>query len=484
MSRVVLFTSGVAWYQRQGEVSGDARIDLSFPVRDMDDLLKSLVLEDLNGGRVRAASCDSHDPIDKALQGFAVDLSGKPTLAGVLDQARGEEVEVLSQAGVAQPGKMSGAIMGVEKQKRPAGKDGQVEMEVLNLWCSDGMRGVKLDEVKSIRFLNPVVESEMRSALKLLASTHDKQKKSVRLNFTGKGKRQVRVGYVVESPVWKSSDRLEVAKDGKPTLHGWAFVQNPTDEDWNGVHVRLVSGRPISFRMPMYQPEYVQRPLVELDHFGGLTPRIHEGSLESKESRGAAAAFPGAAFADKNKQEVPKGSVTPDAVSGRLGDYFHYTVKDTVNLPRRKSALIPILSQEIEGKKLSIFNEKTHAKFPLLALRLKNTSGLHLMQGPITVFDEGSYAGDARLFDLQPNEERLVSYGVDLGVEVEAVAKEGKQPERLVSIRIDKGILQATHVIRETRSYTVKNRGAEDRQVIVEHPVRAGVRDAKSHQHE
>ena len=41
------------------------------------------------------------------------------------------------------------------------------------------------------------------------------------------------------------------------------------------------------------------------------------------------------------------------------------------------------------------------------ACSFKNTSGLHLMQGPITVFEGSNYAGDARILDLQPNEERL-----------------------------------------------------------------------------
>ena len=61
------------------------------------------------------------------------------------------------------------------------------------------------------------------------------------------------------------------------------------------------------------------------------------------------------------------------------------------------------------------------AKFPLLGLRFKNTSGMHLMQGSVTVFEGSAYAGDARVMDLQPNEERLVSYAMDLGTEVNAV---------------------------------------------------------------
>src|SRR5947209_7843377 len=59
IGQVILFSSGVGYFQREGEVDGAAHIDLSFPASDINDLLKSLVLQDLGGGRVSAVSYDS-----------------------------------------------------------------------------------------------------------------------------------------------------------------------------------------------------------------------------------------------------------------------------------------------------------------------------------------------------------------------------------------------------------------------------------------
>ena len=84
-----------------------------------------------------------------------------------------------------------------------------------------------------------------------------------------------------------------------------------------------------------------------------------------------------------------------------------------------------------------------HAKFPLLGLKFKNTTGLHLMQGPITVFEDGSYAGDARILDLQPKEERLLSYAIDLGTEVEPVVQ--IPTDRITNVKRQRGIIHATH---------------------------------------
>src|SRR5262249_35683255 len=120
------------------------------------------------------------------------------------------------------------------------------------------------------------------------------------------------------------------------------------------------------------------------------------------------------------KLDLGRGAV-PVAQATKLGDYFQYVIDRPVSLPRQKSALLPIGGKDVQGARVSIYNERTQAKFPLLGLKLKNTSGLHLMQGPITVFEGSSYAGDARILDLQPDEERLISYAVDLGTEVNPV---------------------------------------------------------------
>src|SRR5262249_45836390 len=145
-------------------------------------------------------------------------------------------------------------------------------------------------------------------------------------------------------------------------------------------------------------------------------------------------------------------------------------VDKPVTLARQKSALLPIINKDVEGTRVSIYNEGTQAKFALLGLRFKNTSGLHLMQGPITVFEGSNYAGDARILDLQPNEERLISYAVDLGTEVNPVPSSDNG--RITQVKAVKGILYTTTKVRETKTYTIKNRNDQERTVLIEHPVR------------
>ncbi|HVS38727.1 MAG TPA: DUF4139 domain-containing protein, partial [Gemmataceae bacterium] len=507
IGQVVLFSSGVGYFQREGQIDGDARVDLSFPVSDINDLIKSMVLRDLDGGHVSAVSYDSNAPVEKTLQSFAVNLSANPTFGQILNQARGEKVEVvLQQANAAQPGTMTGAIMGVEAQQQPAGQGALVNVELLNMWCADGMRSVKLSEVQRVRFLNPIMDNEVRKALETLTLSHDTQKKAVSLNFVGEGKRNVRVGYVIENPIWKTSYRLVLSKEkeDKPFLQGWAVVENATDEDWKDVRMALVSGRPISFQMDLYTPLYVPRPTVVPELFASLRPVTYNGDLNGERfgvvtngpvglpgATTAKAATPLAdqpnalafstdgrrlATAQQLQQDLGKkldlggGGVSMMATATKLGDFFQYAIDKPVTLPRQKSALLPIVNKDVEGTRCSIYNESTQAKFPLLGLKFKNTSGLHLMQGPITVFEGSNYAGDARILDVEPNEERLISYAVDLGTEVNPVPSSDNG--RLVQVKIVKGILHTQTKLRETKCYTIVNRNDQERLVLVEHPVR------------
>jgi hypothetical protein len=507
LGQVVLYSSGVGYFQREGTVEGAARVDLAFPSSDINDLLKSMVLRDLDGGAIAAVSYDANAPIERTLQSFALNLTGHLSLAQLLEQARGEKVEVaLLNAAAGAPATLSGTIVGLEKQKQAAGQT-SIEVSVLNLWCADGLRALKLSEVQRLRFLNPVLEGEFKKALETLAQGHDTQKKAVSIRFAGEGKRRVRVGYVVENPIWKTSYRLVLsAKKGEaPYLQGWAVVDNASDEDWQGVRMALISGRPISFKMDLYTPLYVPRPTVVPDLFASLNPVAYSGSMEDDNrrlarlrARGPVPAEPLARppmAKDMDKKEAMKEeadgddspryaaatrralgermdlgrSVASAASAAKLGDYFQYALDKPVSLARQKSALLPIVAKDVQAQRVSIYNEGTQAKFPLLGLRLKNTSGLHLMQGPITVFEGSTYAGDARILDLQPGESRLVSYAVDLGTEVSP--KPTPDSGRLVSLKAVKGLLQTTTKRRIGRTYTVKNRNEQPRTVLVEHPV-------------
>jgi hypothetical protein len=498
LGKVVMFTSGVGYFEHQGEVDGNAKVELKFNVDDINDLLKSMILEDRGGGKISTVTYGSRDPITKTLQTFPIDLTNNPTLADILNQVRGERVQVDS------PTAVTGTLLGIEKRRKEVGDNKTVEVEFLNLLTDEGLRSLPMESIGRIKLLNPQLDKDFHQALAVLATGHNNDKKSVTLDFLGSGKRPVRVGYIQETPVWKTSYRLVLDDAGKPFLQGWAIVENTSEEDWNNVQLTLVSGRPISFRMDLYEPLYAQRPLELLELYASLRPQVYGQDLsESKRAEetlgrlsgkadgrrmkssqffaqggnaagavpteaAAPMAAPAPAFDSLGTKEIALDSSVSAAQAGEVGELFQYAIDTPVNLARQKSAMLPIVNEAVEGQKLSIYNQAVQPKHPLNGLRLVNSTDLHLMQGPITVFDGATYAGDAKIEDLAPGADRLLSYALDLKTEV---APESKgHPEQVVSIKLVKGTLQVTRkFVRET-DYTVKNSDNQPKTVLIEQP--------------
>ena len=506
LEKVVLFTSGVGFFQHGGKVDGDAQVEMAFKSEQINDLLKSMVLEDRDGGTVAAVSYASRDPITKTLGTFAVNLTDNPSIGQILGRLRGARIEVEA----APPA--SGTIVGVEKRTVPVGDDQTVEKEFVTILTKEGLRTLALDTITRLKLLDERLQGELEKALAVLALGTDNDRKSVTLDFAGKGARRVRVGYVQEAPVWKTSYRVVLgAEDGKAAekdkdkkqekalLQGWAIVENTTDQDWKDVRMSLVSGRPISFRMDLYQPLYVPRPEVRQELYASLLPQQYGQDLANRDRefaaagerqgriqlarpekaasglRGAAAAYAPAESSVVGDEKALSldmaanaGSIQSVAQGAALGELFRYEIDKPVSIARQRSAMLPIVSEQIEAEKVSIYDDRVLAKHPLAGLRLVNLTKLNLMQGPVTVYDGGVYAGDARVEDLVPGSERLVSYAVDLDVEV--APRTEPRPEEIVSVKLAKGTLVVTRKLARRKIFEIKNSGADAVKLLVEHP--------------
>lgn len=506
VKQVVLFSSGVGYFEHFGTIKGDGSTELRFKTTQINDILKSLILQDLDGGTVNTITYPSQDPIAKTLRSFQVDITGNPSMADLLNQLRGAKVSVQEPDRT-----IDGTILGVETKKRPVeeGKE-PVEVSVLNLIAGGRMLAIELDTVRSIELQDPQLQDELNRALTALAQARDQDKKPVQIHFAGEGQRRVRLGYVVETPIWKTSYRLilPATDEDKPRLQGWAIVENQTDNDWDNVQLSLVSGRPISFVTDLYQPLYIPRPVVMPELYASLRPQTYDAGLESKmelgEFTGRAGGQPARDRASQiaandalGKQlqtrrlglreemagQVPASTAAPAqpmdasasvrtiASAAKVCELFQYTVGN-VSLPRQKSAMIPIITDEVEVERLSIYNASVLPKNPLNGARLKNTTDKHLLQGPITVLDGHTYAGDAQVDNVPPGQERLLSYGIDLQLRVDATTH--RNDSSLMTAKIVKGVLELTHKNVFAQQYVAENKSDKTKTLIVEHPRRQG----------
>jgi hypothetical protein len=170
------------------------------------------------------------------------------------------------------------------------------------------------------------------------------------------------------------------------------------------------------------------------------------------------------------QQQMNGRGIESAATAAKLGDSFQYGIKHPVNLARQKSALLPIISDDIEGTRVSIYNPAVQAKHPLLGFRFKNNTKATLPQGPITVFDANVYAGDSRIQDTSAGDERLLAYAIDLGTEV--IPQNTANSGTLVSVKANKGVIHTTRRQHEEKVYKISNKSDTDRVLVIEHPNR------------
>jgi chaperonin cofactor prefoldin len=483
VKQVVLYKHGVGFFERSGRLGPGESARLDFNASEMNDVLKSLTIEERGGGKISGLRYDSMDPLGHKLAEFPFQIGAAQPLSVMLDQLKGARLELKFGNET-----VAGAIV---NGRLVAGSDKQPEREQLTLMLDGGeLRTLDLSAATGIHFTDPQLQQQFHDYLAALAAARSKEKRSVYIDSTDAKEREVVASYMIPAPVWKSSYRLIFGASGQPVLEGWAIVDNTTGEDWTKVQLSLVSGRPISFVSQLYAPKYVDRPTAELADDRAARPVVHEGGyvpsaglgggfgtgsggggVMRPQMRAAPAPMAVAGMAMAETMQVAPSSIVASATAGELGELFEYRIAQPVTIRKDESAMLPFLQQPIEARKLLIYSDHS-SQHPTNAAELTNSSGKTLDGGPITVYDGGAYGGEALMETLKAGDKRLISYAVDIGTRI-TEAFGGKQAV-VREIHAARGILTTKLAAEESRTYTVRNVDKKAKTLIIEHPLRPG----------
>jgi len=489
VTQVVLYKHGIGFFERAGHLAPGESARLEFNATDMNDVLKSLVIEERGGGKVAALRYDSMDPLSHALAQFPFQIGDSQALAAMLDQLKGARVELkLGDRPV------SGVIV---NGRVVEGGDKQPEREQITLLMDDGeLRTFDLGAVNGIRFDDTRLQQQFKDYLATLAAARSKDKRSVYIDSSDSQAHDVVASYTVPQPVWKSSYRMIFAAAGQPTLEGWAMVDNTTGEDWTKVALSLVSGRPISFVSNLYAPKYIERPTAELPDDAAARPVTYAGSYGvstgsggggSIAGRRAGAPPPPPAAAPRRVgalqteamaappaevKAIAPSSIVEEAGAGELGELFEYRIAQPVTIRKNESAMLPFLQQKIDARKLLIYTAGQTSEHPTNAAELTNSTAKTLDGGPITVYDGGAYGGEALMETLKAADKRLIAYAVDLGTRVTTHFDSTSAVIR--ELHASRGVLTTKSAIEEKLTYTARNLDPKAKTLIIEHPLRQG----------
>jgi carboxypeptidase family protein len=277
--RVVLYKNGVGYFEHLGHVRGSQDVHVDFTSAQLNDVLKSLTVLDLSGGRITGVDYNSEAPLARRLATLRLSLGERPTTAEFLGALRGARLEVRSGTGPL----LTGKLLSVERKTRTGASPGwTVETDEISLITDSGeVRSVDLNASTSVRIAEKDLQVEVGRYLGLIASSRDQDVRRMTISTTGAGERNLYVSYISEVPIWKTTYRIVLPSkaDKKPLLQGWAIVDNTVGEDWDGVELSLVAGAPHSFIQQLSEPFYGRRPVVPLPESVQLSPQTHAATL-------------------------------------------------------------------------------------------------------------------------------------------------------------------------------------------------------------
>ena len=277
--RVVLYKNGVGYFEHLGHVRGSQGVHIDFTSAQLNDVLKSLTVLDLSGGRITGVDYNSEAPLVRRLATLRLSLGERPTTAEFLGALRGARLQVRSGNGP----QLTGKLLSVERKTRMgAGPGWTAETDEISLITESGeVRSVDLNSSTSVRIAEKDLQLEVGRYLGLIASSRDQDVRRMTISTTGIGERNLYVSYISEVPIWKTTYRIVLPSkaDKKPLLQGWAIVDNTVGEDWDGVELSLVAGAPHSFIQQLSEPFYGRRPVVPLPESVQLSPQTHAATL-------------------------------------------------------------------------------------------------------------------------------------------------------------------------------------------------------------
>ncbi|MBX7235451.1 MAG: hypothetical protein K1X65_13785 [Caldilineales bacterium] len=462
ITHMTLYKHGVGFFQRRAALSGD-KVDLTFRVAEMNDVLKSLTAIDWGAGQVLGVEYATPQSREERLAGCSIRLSDARSLGDLLVGLRGRRVTLLLDQGEA----ANGALIGLDEapERQP------LASALVSLLAADGqqVRAFALGRVQGVDIEDERGAGDLRFFLDTALSPETHRLVSIRLT---PGEHDLSVSYVAPAPTWRVSYRL-VVEGERALLQGWGVFDNRLEEDLQGISLALVAGMPISFVYDLYTPFTPARPEVKEEGRVAAQPVEFDQALGSppSEERSLRMAAPMTMAAPTRGRASLKAeaieAAAPAQASGKdLGELFQYDIATPVTVGRGQSAMAPILAAWLPRRKDLIYNPAKFAKHPVATLRLRNETGLTLERGPATVIEDGAYVGEALLPFTAEGGEIVAPYAVELGAKLR---EESGQRREMRALRIEGAYLRVEEWEVRWRQVWLTNSTPKGLAVLVEH---------------
>jgi hypothetical protein len=525
LQRVVLYRTGVGYFERSGSVHGE-RLTLKVRKDQINDLLKSLAIVDRSAGKVLGVSIPL-DPQSWHKLALSAFTPGQGRLAEVLDGLRGTRVAVDTGSR-----SVEGRIVMVERmQPADPGDDGRsprppaYEDHKLTLLDGADLQIVRLSEIKSLSVQDGDVVMQLDRHLDASAGEGMFQQVELSIALAGKREHDLVLSYVAPAPLWKPTYRivLDDKKPGQALLQAWAVVDNTSGESWEHVQLSLTSGAPIAFRYDLHTPREVERPdlsysaaekqaqvAIGEQSFERAPPApmaapapeasadeassmVAEGAMmkESKRARGgkgmrnsAAGNAPSGMMAMQAPAPPPamtlqalQASAAAQASAARVAGLTRFDLPERLTLPDGSATMVALINQLVSGEQVFLYRPggsgQGYEWNPYRVVRFRNDTDFVLEPGPISIYAGGSFVGEGLSEAIGSHELATIPFAVEPSIVVRSkLEAEGDETR---TVKLVRGVLEVESFHRVTTVWSVTGSPQSSAyRVLIRHPRRGG----------
>jgi len=443
LKRVVIYRNGVAYFERQGRVSGDR---VTFKVRkdEVGDFLASFAVMEKDGSSVRAASFPMHR----------------------------EEVKPPEE--IKPPDEVRPVAGGGPPEEKPVASKRKLERVVMEL--DGGEHDLAVGYIAEA----PVWRPSYRLVL-------DKDKVRLQVwgivqNLSGEDWKDAHLTVIADAPLALQTGLEEAVIPGRPRLTDSNEVMMVVPQAETSLAAPPPEAAPPPAPAVAASPEEMEMDREEL--------MAAPAESEKKEGRKAAARARAAASSRPMAKMMRSGAapyaeaVAPSrarnlaalAAVAVSGGATRYDLPNPVTVPNDSATMLLLLDREVPGESSFLFAPDAgvpdSAAHPFRVARFTNNTGGLLERGPLAFFGEGGFLGQGAMDPLPDGASTTVPFALERSLAIERRVEYIQEGSRL--FMVDSGQLTIQRQVGPRTSYKIRNGGKTTRKLWLRHPRMGG----------
>lgn len=432
---VVLYRSGVGYFERAGTFRGDS---IAFGVKqsEVGDFLASLTAVERGADRVRSVS-------------FEVPVEAR---------ARARE-----RADVEAPKPPRGhRELDEHEEEAPAPAPLEPRVDVKLAFGGSGAHALEVAYVVGSPIWRPsyrVVFDQSDQALL--------QAWAVVQNTSGEDWRDVKLALTTGAPISFRSDLGTPITPLRPLVsdRGEVVEAVPVGETVVNQQAAGSALAPEAPPAPAPAPAEAMADQAEREEFAAAKPAPESAKRRARTAQGAALPLALDARALENSVRAQASTtVLTESVT-------RYDVDERVTIPDGGSTMVALVSTRVPGERAHLFAPEPGVpisqQHPFAVARLRNATGAVLEKGPISVLAEGAFLGQGLLDTLPRQAQAFVPFALDKSIVVEPSERYDEQQGQL--LRVTRGLVTVQRFSQRKTLYRFRNGGAAVTKLYVRH---------------